>query len=86
MQEKLKQLELLVSQLMARQKEVQGENATLKQRLRVLEDSVSKLKSAEAEMRSLRDWKKNTQMVLRRLSVKIDKELTKAQENEKKIV
>lgn len=86
MQEKLKQLELLVSQLMARQKEVQGENATLKQRLRMLEDSVSKLKSAEAEMRVLRDWKKNTQMVLRRLSVKIDKELTKAQENEKKIV
>ena len=86
MQEKLKQLELLVSQLMARQKEVQGENAALKQRLRVLEDNLAKLKNAEAEMRSLRDWKKNAQMVLRRLSVKIDKELAKAQEDEKKIV
>ena len=86
MQEKLKQLELLVSQLMARQKEVQGENAALKQRLRVLEDSVSKLKSAEAEMRALRDWKKNAQTVLRRVSVRIDKELAKAQEDERKIV
>ncbi len=86
MQEKLKQLELLVSQLMARQKDVLGENAALKQRLRILEDNVEKLKSTEAEMRALRDWKKNTQVVLRRLSAKIDKELARAQEDEKKIV
>ena len=86
MQEKLKQLELLVSQLMARQKDVQSENAALKQRLRILEDNLAKLKSTEVEMRSLRDWKKNTQVVLRRLSAKIDKELAKAQEDEKKIV
>ena len=86
MQEKLKQLEVLVSQLMARQKDVQSENAALKQRLRILEDNLAKLKSTEVEMRSLRDWKKNTQVVLRRLSAKIDKELAKAQEDEKKIV
>lgn len=86
MQEKLKQLELLVSQLMARQKDVLGENAVLKQRLRILEDNVEKLKSTEAEMRALRDWKKNAQVVLRRLSAKIDKELARAQEDEKKIV
>ena len=86
MQERLKQLELLVSQVLARQKDVQGENTVLKQRLRILEDNVTKLKSAEAEMRALREWKKNAQTVLRRLSVKIDKELAKAQEEEKKIV
>lgn len=86
MQEKLKQLELLVSQLLARQKDVQGENTVLKQRLRILEGSVSKLKSTEAEMRSLREWKKNAQAALRRLAVKIDKEIAKAQEEENKIV
>ena len=86
MQEKLKQLELLVSQLLARQKDVQGENTVLKQRLRILEDNVDRLKNTEAELRALREWKKNAQTVLRRLSVKIDKELLKAQEEEKKIV
>ncbi len=86
MQERLKQLELLVSQVLARQKEVQAENTALKQRLRTLEDSVTKLKSVEAEMRSLREWKKNAQTVLRRLWTKIDKELAKAQEDETKVV
>lgn len=86
MQERLKQLELLVSQVLARQKDVQAENTALKQRLRTLEDSVTKLKSVEAEMRSLREWKKNAQTVLRRLWTKIDKELAKAQEDETKVV
>ncbi|MBR4355737.1 MAG: hypothetical protein IKP96_04135 [Elusimicrobiaceae bacterium] len=86
MQEKLKQLELLVSQLLARQKEVQEENASLKQRMRILEDSVSKLKGAETEMRALREWKKNAQMVLRRIAAKLDKEIIKAKEEANKIV
>lgn len=86
MQEKLKQLELLVSQLLARQKEVQEENASLKQRMRILEDSVSKLKGAETEMRALREWKKNAQMVLRRIAAKLDKEIIKAKEETNKIV
>ncbi len=86
MQENLKQLELLVSQLLARQKEMQGENAALKQRLRQLEEHVDKLKNAEAEMRSLRDWKKNAQIALRRLAVRVDKELAKVKEEETKVV
>jgi len=84
MQEKLKQLELLISQVLARQKEVQAENATLKNRLRVLEDQVEKLKSSENEMRALKEWKKNTQTVLRRLAAKLDKEIIKANGNESK--
>ena len=36
MQEKLKQLELLISRMVTRQKELQGENAALKARVRVL--------------------------------------------------
>ncbi len=86
MQEKLKELELLVSQLLARQKDAQAENAALKLRMRTLEDHVEKLKLAEAEMRSLRDWKKNTQAVLRRITAKLDKEIAKAKEEENKIV
>ncbi len=86
MQEKLKQLELLVTQLLARQKETQGENAALKAKVRTLEDNVEKLKTAESELRALKEWKRNTQAVLKRLSAKLDKEIAKAQDEAKKIV
>ena len=86
MQEKLKQLELLISQLLARQKDLQTENASLKNRLRILEDQVEKFKGADSELRALKEWKKNTQLVLKRLAVKVDKEIIKAKEAENKIV
>ena len=86
MQEKLKQLELLISQLLANQKSVQAQNATLKSRLRVLEEQVDKLKSTETEIRTLKEWKKNTQTVLKRLAAKVEKEIAKAKEDEQKIV
>lgn len=86
MQEKLKELELLASQLLARQKDAQAQNAALKQRLRILEESVEKLKKTEAELRALKEWKKNTQTVLRRLVTRVDKELEKAKQEENKIV
>ena len=73
MQEKLKQLELLTSQILARQKELQGENGALKARVRTLEDSLEKLKNTEAELRELKEWKKNTQTVLKRLAARIKK-------------
>jgi DNA topoisomerase IA len=86
MQEKLKQLELLVMQSLARQKDLQGENASLKARLRNLENGVDKLKETEAELREIKEWKKNAQAVLRRLSGRLEKEIAKAQEEEKKII
>lgn len=86
MQEKLKELELLISQLLARQKDVQVQNDALKQRVRTLEEGVEKLKAVEGELRGLKEWKKNAQTVLRRVSAKIDKELARAQEEENKIV
>lgn len=86
MQEKLKQLELLTTQLLSRQKGLQGENSALKTRVRSLEDAVEKLKASETELRSLKEWKKSTQAVLRRLAVRVDKELAKAKEEEEKIV
>ncbi len=86
MQEKLKQLELLVSQTLARQKELQGENTALKAKLRSLEDGVGKLKATESELRDLKEWKRNVQTVLKKLSAKLDKEIAKAQEEKEKIV
>ena len=64
MQEKLKQLELLITQTLARQKELAGENATLKNRLRNLEQSNLELKDLQTQLRELKEWKKNTQSVL----------------------
>ena len=86
MQAKLKQLELLISQTLARQKELASENATLKNRLRVLEEGNFQLKELQAQLRELREWKKNTQSVLRRLALRVDKELEKAQSEQDKIV
>ena len=86
MQEKLKQLELLVTQLLARQKETAAQNHALKQRLRILEGQVDKLKSVESELKAVREWKKNAQTVLKRLAGRLDKEIAKAREEEKKIV
>lgn len=86
MQEKLKQLELLVSKTLTRQKELQSENASLKSRLRTLENGVEKWKETEADLRALKEWKKNAQTVLRRLATRLDKEIAKAEEEEKEIV
>ena len=86
MQEKLKQLELLITQTLARQKELAGENATLKNRLRNLEQSNLELKDLQTQLRELKEWKKNTQSVLRRLAARVDKELEKAKTEQNKIV
>ncbi|MBQ8032669.1 MAG: hypothetical protein IJ266_01740 [Elusimicrobiaceae bacterium] len=86
MQEKLKQLELLITQTLARQKELAGENVTLKNRLRSLEQGNLELKNVQAQLRELKEWKKNTQTVLRRLATRVDKELEKAKEEQEKIV
>ncbi len=86
MQEKLKQLELLITQTLARQKELAGENSTLKNRLRNLEQGNQEMKRLQAELRELKEWKKNTQSVLRRLAARVDKELEKAKEEQNKIV
>ena len=86
MQDKLKQLELLVTQTLTRQKELAGENATLKNRLRVLEEDRLELKEVQQELRELKEWKKNAQSVLRKVSARIDKELEKAAAQRDQIV
>ena len=86
MQDKLKQLELLITQTLARQKELTSENTTLKNRLRILEEDRLQLKELQRELRELKEWKKNAQSVLRKVTTRIDKELEKAKKKKKKIV
>lgn len=86
MQEKLKQLELLITQILTRQKELVGENVFLKNRLRVLEEEALEFKNLQGQLRELKEWKKNTQSVLRRLAARVDKELEKAKEEQNKII
>ena len=86
MQEKIQQLEVLISRMLARQKELAGENSALKQRLRVLEENSLRLKDVETSLKEIKEWKKNAQTVLRRLHTRLEKELEKAKEEENKIV
>lgn len=86
MQEKLKQLELLITQTLSRQKELAGENTSLKNKVRALEEDKQQLKEVQAQLRELKEWKKNTQTVLRRLAARVDKELEKAQKENSKLV
>lgn len=86
MLEKIKQLELAVSKLLVIQKELAEENRSLQQRVRGLEADAGKLKTAETQLKELKEWKKNTQTVLRRLSARLDKEIEKAKADEEKIV
>lgn len=75
MQEKLKQLELLVSQVAARQQQTQAQNTALHQKVRQLEENLDKLRTVETEVKTLREWKRTTQQTLKRLLVKVDKEI-----------
>ena len=82
MQEKLKQLELLVSQVVARRQETQAQNAALRQKVRQLEETLDKLRAAEADAKVLREWKRATQQTLKRLLAKVDKEIQKSRQDE----
>lgn len=82
MQEKLKQLELLVSQVAARQQQTQAQNTALRQKVRQLEESLDKLRTVETEVKTLREWKRTTQQTLKRLLVKVDKEIQKSRQDE----
>lgn len=82
MQEKLKQLELLVSQAATRLQTLQKEEAALRQKVRLQEETILRLKESEAELKALREWKKNAVNTLRKLETRIDKELAKVQEQQ----
>lgn len=82
MQEKLKQLELLVSQAAGRLQTLEREAAALRQKIRLQEENIARLKETEAELKALREWKKNTAGVLKRLEARVDKEIARAKEQQ----
>ncbi|MCI7044130.1 MAG: hypothetical protein MR993_04045 [Spirochaetes bacterium] len=82
MQEKLKQLELLVSQVAARQQQTQAQNTALHQKVRQLEENLDKLRTVETEVKTLREWKRTTQQTLKHLLVKVDKEIQESRQDE----
>ena len=85
MADKITQLEGLVSRVLAQQAALKKQNETLAKRVRDLEATASELKQTQTELKEVREWKKNAQNVLRRLSVKIGKEIEKQKQTQDRI-
>ena len=81
-EDKLKQLELLIAQTANRLQTLQGELSSARQKIRSQEDTISRLRESETELKALREWKKNTVSTLKKLESRIDKELAKAQKQQ----
>ncbi len=77
-EEKLKQLELLISQTASRLQALQRELLSARQKIRQQEDTIGRLRQSEAELKNLREWKRNTVSTLKKLETRIDKELAKS--------
>ena len=84
--DKLKQLELLISQTTARLQTLQSELSSARQKIRSQEDTIARLRQSETELKTLREWKRNTVSTLKKLEARIDKEITKVQEKKDEIV
>ena len=81
-EDKFKQLELLISQTANRVQSLQGDLAAARQKIRTQETLIARLRENEAELKALREWKKNTVSVLKKLEARIDKEINKTTENQ----
>lgn len=82
MNDRLKQLDLLISQTAARMENLEKESVSLRHRLRQQEEQILRLKETEKELKALREWKKNTVSVLKKMQMRIDKEIARAQEKQ----
>ncbi len=73
--DKYKKLELLVDQLLARMQEKEKEIIALSARIKLLESENRVNKSTQETVNALMEWKEVTTQVLKRLYLKIDKEI-----------
>ena len=73
--DKYKKLELLVSQLLARMQDKEKEIIALSARIKLLESENRVNKSTQETVNALMEWKEVTTQVLKRLYLKIDKEI-----------
>ena len=73
--DKYKKLELLVDQLLARMQEKEKEIIALSARIKLLESENRVNKSTQETVNALIEWKEITTLLLKRLYLKIDKEI-----------
>lgn len=73
--DKYKKLELLVDQLLARMQEKEKEIIALSARIKLLESENRVNKSTQETVNALMEWKNVTTLLLKRLYLKIDKEI-----------
>ena len=84
-EDKFKQLELLISQTANRLRGLQGELDAARQKIRTQENLIARLRQSETELKNLREWKKNTLAVLRKLETRIEKEINKAAQQQEEL-
>jgi hypothetical protein len=73
--DKYKKLELLVDQLLARMGEREKEIVALSAKIKLLESENRVNKSTQETVNALMEWKEITTLLLKRLYLKIDKEI-----------
>ena len=84
-EDKFKQLELLISQTANRLRGLQGELDAARQKIRTQENLIARLRQNETELKNLREWKRNTVNVLRKLESRIEREINKSAEHQNEL-
>lgn len=84
-EDKFKQLELLVSQTTNRLHNLQDELGAARQKIRAQENIILRLRESESELKNLREWKKNTVNILKKLETRIEKEINKSTEDQNEL-
>lgn len=80
MEDKYKQLHLLIDKISARLAQAEEENNLLQAKVRTLESNVKVLQSAQATARALKEWKDITTSILKKLYTKIDREIERIEQ------
>lgn len=73
--DKYKKLELLVDQVIARMKDSNAESVVLADKIKMLESTIRINQSTQETVKALTEWKEITTVLLKRLYLKIDKEI-----------
>ncbi len=80
MEDKYKQLHLLIDKISTRLAQAEEENNLLQAKVRTLESNVKVLQSAQATARALKEWKDITTSILKKLYTKIDREIERIEQ------
>ena len=75
MEDKIKELELLIERLVKRLENSEKERNTLRHRMLHLENAVKNLRASADEAKDLRNWKKETINKLKKLDTLLEKEI-----------